>query len=63
LSAKRANLKGIVWVGVVLFQFGLVSLLYPRLKVIVGSVMTSTAILVGGQDTKVLPLPAAGNEL
>ncbi len=48
LSAKLASLKGIVWVGVVLFLFGLTSIFYPPLRAIVGSVTTSAAILVGG---------------
>ena len=32
LSAKLASLKGIVWVGVALFLFGLASLFYPPLQ-------------------------------
>jgi hypothetical protein len=36
LSAKLASLKGIVWVGVALFLFGLATLFYPPLKLIVG---------------------------
>ena len=33
LAAKLSSLKGIVWVGVGLFIFGLASLVYPPLKV------------------------------
>ena len=36
LGAKLSSLKGIVWVGVGLFVFGLASLVYPPLKVVVG---------------------------
>ena len=32
LSAKLASLKGIVWVGVALFLFGLASMFYPPLQ-------------------------------
>ena len=32
LSAKLASLKGIVWVGVVLFLFGLATMFYPPLQ-------------------------------
>src|SRR5215831_7428389 len=61
LSAKLASLKGIVWVGVAMFLFGLASLFYPPLKVIVGSVTTSVAILVGGIALMVLPSLIVGN--
>jgi hypothetical protein len=63
LSAKLASLKGIVWVGVVLFLFGLATLFYPPLKLIIGSVTTSVAILVGGIALMVLPTLIVGNEL
>ena len=63
LSAKLASLKGIVWVGVAMFLFGLASIFYPPLKVIIGSVTTSVAILVGGIALMVLPSLIVGNEL
>ena len=63
LSAKLASLKGIVWVGVAMFLFGVVSLFYPPLKLIIGSVTTSVAILVGGIALMVLPSLIVGNEL
>ena len=63
LSAKLASLKGIVWVGVVLFLFGLATLFYPPLQAIIGSVTTSVAILVGGIALMVLPSLIVGNEL
>ena len=62
-GAKLASLKGIVWVGVALFLFGLASLFYPPLKLIVGSVTTSVAIIVGGLALMVLPSLIVGNEL
>ena len=63
LGAKLASLKGIVWVGVALFVFGLASLVYPPLKVIIGSVTTSAAIMLGGVALMVLPSLIVGNEL
>jgi hypothetical protein len=63
LGAKLSSLKGIVWVGVALFLFGVASLFYPPLKLVVGSVTTSAAILVGGLVLMVLPTLIVGNEL
>ncbi len=63
IGAKLSSLKGIVWVGVVLFLFGLASLFYPPLRLIVGSVTTSAAILLGGLALMVLPTLIVGNEL
>ena len=63
LSAKLASLKGIVWVGVTVFLFGIASMFYPPLKVIIGSITTSAAITVGGLALIVLPTVIVGNEL
>ena len=63
LGAKLSSLKGIVWVGVGLFVFGLASLVWPPLKVIVGSVTTSAALMLGGVALMVLPSMVVGNEL
>jgi hypothetical protein len=63
LGAKLASLKGIVWVGVGLFVFGLASLVWPPLKVIVGSVTTSAALMLGGVALMVLPGMVVGNEV
>jgi hypothetical protein len=63
LGAKLSSLKGIVWVGVGLFVFGLASLVYPPLKVIVASVTTSVALMLGGVALIVLPTMVVGNEL
>jgi len=63
LSAKLASLKGIVWVGVALFLFGLATLFYPPLKLLIGSVTTSVAIIAGGLALVVLPSLIVGNEL
>ena len=63
LGAKLASLKGIVWVGVVMFLFGLASIFYPPLKLLIGSVTTSAAITIGGLAMMVLPTLIVGNEL
>ncbi|MEI8292106.1 MAG: hypothetical protein WCH99_21765 [Verrucomicrobiota bacterium] len=63
LSAKLASLKGIVWVGVIVFLFGMASMFYPPLKAIIGSITTSAAITVGGLALIVLPTVIVGNEL
>jgi hypothetical protein len=63
LGAKLASLKGIVWVGVALFVFGLASIFYPPLKLLIGSVTTSAAICAGGLALMVLPTLVVGNEL
>src|ERR1019366_2506265 len=63
LGAKLSSLKGIVWVGVGLFVFGLASLVWPPLKVVIGSVTTSAALMLGGIALMVLPTLAVGNEL
>ena len=63
LSAKLASLTGNVWVGVLVFLFGLATMFYPPLKLVVGSVTTSVAITVGGLALIVLPTVIVGNEM
>jgi len=63
LGAKLSSLKGIVWAGVVMLLFGLASIFYPPLKLLIGSVTTSAAICVGGLALIVLPTLVVGNEL
>jgi hypothetical protein len=63
LGAKLSSLKGIVWVGVGLFVFGLASLVWPPLKVVIASVTTSAALMLGGVALMVLPTLVVGNEL
>jgi hypothetical protein len=62
-AAKLSSLKGIVWVGLVLFVFGLASLVWPPLKLIIGSVTTSAALMAGGLALMILPTLIVGNEL
>ena len=63
VGAKLASLKGVVWVGVGLFLFGLATLFYPPLRAIIGSVTTSIAMTAGGVALMVLPSLIVGNEL
>jgi len=63
LGARLASLKGVVWVGIGLAVFGLASLVWPPLKVIIGSVTTSAALMLGGVALMVLPSLIVGNEL
>ena len=63
LGAKLSGLKGIVWLGALLFVAGLVSLVWPPAKAIVGSVTTSAALMLGALALMVLPSLIAGNEL
>jgi hypothetical protein len=63
LGAKLSSLKGIVWVGLAMFVFGLASIFYPPLKLLIGSVTTSAAITIGGLALIVLPTLIVGNEL
>ena len=63
IGAKLASLKGVVWVGVAMFMFGLASIFYPPLKLLIGSVTTSAAISAGGLALMVLPTLIVGNEL
>jgi hypothetical protein len=46
-----------------MFVFGLASIFYPPLKLLIGSVTTSAAICAGGAALMVLPTLVAGNEL
>lgn len=63
LGAKLSSLKGIVWVGVAMFLFGLATLAYPPLRAIIGSITTSLAITAGGVALMILPTLVVGNEL
>jgi hypothetical protein len=63
LGTRLSSLKGIVWVGVGLFVFGLASLVWPPLKAVIASVTTSAALMLGGVALMVLPSLLVGNEL
>jgi hypothetical protein len=63
LGARLASLKGIVWVGIALFVFGLASLVWPPLKAVIGSVTTSAALMLDGVALMLLPSLVVGKEL
>jgi len=63
VAAKLSSLKGIVWLGVLVFLFGVFSAFNPYLKAVVGSVTTSAAIAVAGLLLVVLPTLIVGNEI
>ncbi len=63
IGAKLSSLKGVVWVGVLVFIFGAASAFYPPLKVVVGSVTTSAILAVAGIALIVLPTVIVGHEL
>jgi hypothetical protein len=63
ISAKLSSLRGVVWVGVLVFLFGVGSLFYPPLKLIVGSTTTSAAACVAGLALIFLPSLIAGHEV
>ncbi|HUR46356.1 MAG TPA: hypothetical protein VMZ27_10820, partial [Candidatus Saccharimonadales bacterium] len=63
IGAKLASLRPVVWVGVVLFLFGLATFFYPPLHALIGSVTTSAAITAGGLALIVLPSLVVGNEV
>jgi hypothetical protein len=64
VAAKLGSLRGIVWLGVLVFLFGAASFVYPPIKILVGgSVTTSAVITASGLALIVLPSLIVGNEL
>ncbi|HLH54560.1 MAG TPA: DUF308 domain-containing protein [Verrucomicrobiae bacterium] len=63
LGARLSSLRPVCWVGIGLFVFGLATLAWPPLKVIIGSVTTSVALMLGGVALVILPTLIVGNEL
>jgi len=61
--AKLSSLKGVVWVGIALFVFGAASLVWPPLKVIVGSTTTSLVASAAGIALIMLPSLIVGHEI
>jgi hypothetical protein len=55
LGAKLSSLKSMVCVGAGLFVFGLASLVWPPLKIVIVNVTTSAALMLGGVALMVLP--------
>jgi hypothetical protein len=63
IKDKLRALRVLLWVGIGLFVFGLGSLVWPPLKVVIGSVTTSAAMMLGGVTLMALPSLLVGNEL
>lgn len=63
VAAKLSSLKGVVWVGVILFIFGAASAFYPPLKLVVGSTTTSAVACAAGLALIVLPSLIVGHEV
>jgi hypothetical protein len=64
MAAKLGSLRGVVWVGIVVFLFGVASAVYPPLKLIVGGSVTTSAVLAAaGLAMMVLPSLIVGHEL
>ena len=62
-KAKLSSLKSVVWVGIALFIFGAASLVWPPLKVIVGSTTTSLVACASGIALIMLPSLIVGHEI
>lgn len=63
IGAKLASLKWVVWVGIAVFLFGVASMFWPPLKVVVASQTTSLMLAAAGIALIVLPSLIVGNEL
>lgn len=61
-GAKLKALRPVMFVGIALFIFGAASLVWPPLKVIVGSATTSAVAMVAGLALTILPTVVVGNE-
>ena len=64
IGAKLSALRGVTWIGVLLFIFGVASAVVPWLKVLVGgSVTTSAVISAAGLALLILPTLVVGHEI
>lgn len=63
MATKLGSMKGIMWLGVLVFLFGAVSFFHPGLKLIVASTTTSMVITAAGLLLTILPTLIVGNEL
>lgn len=64
VAAKLGSLKGVVWIGILVFLFGIASFVWPPLKIIVGgSVTTSAVIAAAGLALIILPSLLVGHEI
>lgn len=64
MAAKLGSLKGIVWIGVLVFLFGAASAVWPPLKALVGGSVTTSVVIAGaGLSLIILPTLIVGNEI
>lgn len=63
VAAKLGSLKGIVYLGALVFLFGVASAFWLPLKAVIGSVTTSAVIAVSGLALIILPTMIVGNEI
>lgn len=61
--AKLKSLAWLTWLGALVFLFGVVSMFYPPIKLIINSVTTSAAITGAGVLLIALPILLVGHEL
>lgn len=64
VGAKLSSLKGVVWIGILVFLFGAVSFVYPPVKILVGGSVTTSAVITGsGLGLIILPSLLVGHEV
>ena len=64
IGAKLAATRPVMWIGILVFLFGVASAVHPGLKLLVGgSVTTSAVIAAAGLGMIVLPILIVGHEL
>jgi hypothetical protein len=61
--AKLSSMKWVQFIGISLFIFGIASMFWPVLRVLVGSFTTSLAFTGGGLLLIILPVVVVGNEI
>jgi len=64
IGAKLASLRGIVWIGVLVFLFGIASAFHPVLAILVANSKTTSAVIAAaGLALIFLPSLLVGHEL
>lgn len=64
MAAKLGSLRGVIWVGIIVFLFGVASAVHPYVKALVGGSMTTSAVIAAaGLAMIVLPSLIVGHEV
>jgi hypothetical protein len=63
MTAKLASMRWLQWIGILFVAFGIASLAYPPLKLIVNSVTTSAWCIAAGGALIFLPVLVVGHEI